>query len=182
MRARKIALANWPVHNAFKTNTHTMQASILSWIHFLCLSFYYWFIISYEYLIYFFIFLSLYSILSHALSHRHTAAIFNSNIDRLFRRERGFSIQARKRKYTKAERIATINPDQSMIKFRWFRQKIDDQIFLKSKAFEHICDARGLSLTAFPLICFVVCRVDRYIYKKKITKTTRQLLIWRILI
>lgn len=170
MRARKIALANWPVHNAFKTNTHTMQASILSWIHFLCLSFYYWFIISYEYLIYFFIFLSLYSILSHALSHRHTAAIFNSNLDRLFRRERGFSIQARK--YIKAERIATINPDQSMI----------NQIFLKSKAFEHICDARGLSLTAFPLICFVVCRVDRYIYKKKITKTTRQLLIWRILI
>lgn len=170
MRARKIALANWPVHNAFKTNTHTMQASILSWIHFLCLSFYYWFIISYKYLIYFFIFLSLYSILSHALSHRHTAAIFNSNLDRLFRRERGFSIQARK--YIKAERIATINPDQSMI----------NQIFLKSKAFEHICDARGLSLTAFPLICFVVCRVDRYIYKKKITKTTRQLLIWRILI
>lgn len=170
MRARKIALANWPVHNAFKTNTHTMQASILSWIHFLCLSFYYWFIISYEYLIYFFIFLSLYFILSHALSHRHTAAIFNSNLDRLFRRERGFSIQARK--YIKAERIATINPDQSMI----------NQIFLKSKAFEHICDARGLSLTAFPLICFVVCRVDRYIYKKKITKTTRQLLIWRILI
>lgn len=170
MRARKIA--NWPVHNAFKTNTHTMQASILSWIHFLCLSFYYWFIISYKYLIYFFIFLSLYFILSHALSHRHTAAIFNSNLDRLFRRERGFSIQARKRKYTKAERIATINPDQSMI----------NQIFLKSKAFEHICDARGLSLTAFPLICFVVCRVDRYIYKKKITKTTRQLLIWRILI
>lgn len=149
-----------------------MQASILSWIHFLCLSFYYWFIISYKYLIYFFIFLSLYFILSHALSHRHTAAIFNSNLDRLFRRERGFSIQARKRKYTKAERIATINPDQSMI----------NQIFLKSKAFEHICDARGLSLTAFPLICFVVCRVDRYIYKKKITKTTRQLLIWRILI
>lgn len=172
MRAHKIALANWPVHNAFKTNTHTMRASILSWIHFLCLSFYYWFIISYEYLIYFFIFLSLYSILSHALSHRHTAAIFNSNLDRLFRRERGFSIQARKRKYTKAERIATINPDQSMI----------NQIFLKSKAFEHICDARGLSLTAFPLICFVVYRVDRYIYKKKITKTTRQLLIWRILI
>lgn len=172
MRAHKIALANWPVHNAFKTNTHTMRASILSWIHFLCLSFYYWFIISYKYLIYFFIFLILYSILSHALSHRHTAAIFNSNIDRLFRRERGFSIQARKRKYTKAERIATINPDQSMI----------NQIFLKSKAFEHICDARGLSLTAFPLICFVVCRVDRYIYKKKITKTTRQLLIWRILI
>lgn len=170
MRARKIALANWPVHNAFKTNTHTMQASILSWIHFLCLSFYYWFIISYKYLIYFFIFLSLYFILSHALSHRHTAAIFNSNLDRLFRRERGFSIQARK--YIKAERIATINPDQSMI----------NQIFLKSKAFEHICDARGLSLTAFPLICFVVCRVDRYIYKKKITKTTRQLLIWRILI
>lgn len=170
MRAHKIALANWPVHNAFKTNTHTMQASILSWIHFLCLSFYYWFIISYKYLIYFFIFLSLYSILSHALSHRHTAAIFNSNLDRLFRRERGFSIQARK--YIKAERIATINPDQSMI----------NQIFLKSKAFEHICDARGLSLTAFPLICFVVCRVDRYIYKKKITKTTRQLLIWRILI
>lgn len=170
MRARKIALANWPVHNAFKTNTHTMQASILSWIHFLCLSFYYWFIISYKYLIYFFIFLSLYSILSHALSHRHTAAIFNSNLDRLFRRERGFSIQARK--YIKAERIATINPDQSMI----------NQIFLKSKAFEHICDARGLSLTAFPLICFVVCRVDRYIYKKKITKQTRQLLIWRILI
>lgn len=170
MRARKIALANWPVHNAFKTNTHTMQASILSWIHFLCLSFYYWFIISYKYLIYFFIFLILYSILSHALSHRHTAAIFNSNLDRLFRRERGFSIQARK--YIKAERIATINPDQSMI----------NQIFLKSKAFEHICDARGLSLTAFPLICFVVCRVDRYIYKKKITKTTRQLLIWRILI
>lgn len=168
MRARKIALANWPVHNAFKTNTHTMQASILSWIHFLCLSFYYWFIISYKYLIYFFIFLSLYFILSHALSHRHTAAIFNSNLDRLFRRERGFSIQARK--YIKAERIATINPDQSMI----------NQIFLKSKAFEHICDARGLSLTA--LICFVVCRVDRYIYKKKITKTTRQLLIWRILI
>lgn len=172
MRAHKIALANWPVHNAFKTNTHTMRASILSWIHFLCLSFYYWFIISYKYLIYFFIFLTLYSILSHALSHRHTAAIFNSNIDRLFRRERGFSIQARKRKYTKAERIATINPDQSMI----------NQIFLKSKAFEHICDARGLSLTAFPLICFVVCRVDRYIYKKKITKQTRQLLIWRILI
>lgn len=172
MRAHKIALANWPVHNAFKTNTHTMRASILSWIHFLCLSFYYWFIISYKYLIYFFIFLILYSILSHALSHRHTAAIFNSNIDRLFRRERGFSIQARKRKYTKAERIATINPDQSMI----------NQIFLKSKAFEHICDARGLSLTAFPLICFVVCRVDRYIYKKKITKQTRQLLIWRILI
>lgn len=172
MRAHKIALANWPVHNAFKTNTHTMRASILSWIHFLCLSFYYWFIISYKYLIYFFIFLTLYSILSHALSHRHTAAIFNSNIDRLFRRERGFSIQARKRKYTKAERIATINPDQSMI----------NQIFLKSKAFEHICDARGLSLTAFPLICFVVCRVDRYIYIKKITKTTRQLLIWRILI
>lgn len=170
MRARKIALANWPVHNAFKTNTHTMQASILSWIHFLCLSFYYWFIISYKYLIYFFIFLTLYSILSHALSHHHTAAIFNSNLDRLFRRERGFSIQARK--YIKAERIATINPDQSMI----------NQIFLKSKAFEHICDARGLSLTAFPLICFVVCRVDRYIYKKKITKTTRQLLIWRILI
>lgn len=170
MRAHKIALANWPVHNAFKTNTHTMQASILSWIHFLCLSFYYWFIISYKYLIYFFIFLILYSILSHALSHRHTAAIFNSNLDRLFRRERGFSIQARK--YIKAERIATINPDQSMI----------NQIFLKSKAFEHICDARGLSLTAFPLICFVVCRVDRYIYKKKITKTTRQLLIWRILI
>lgn len=170
MRAHKIALANWPVHNAFKTNTHTMRASILSWIHFLCLSFYYWFIISYKYLIYFFIFLILYSILSHALSHRHTAAIFNSNIDRLFRRERGFSIQARK--YIKAERIATINPDQSMI----------NQIFLKSKAFEHICDARGLSLTAFPLICFVVCRVDRYIYKKKITKTTRQLLIWRILI
>lgn len=161
MRAHKIALANWPVHNAFKTNTHTMQASILSWIHFLCLSFYYWFIISYKYLIYFFIFLSLYSILSHALSHRHTAAIFNSNLDRLFRRERGFSIQARKRKYTKAERIATINPDQSMI----------NQIFLKSKAFEHICDARGLSLTAFPLICFVVCRVDRYIYiKKKLQK------------
>lgn len=158
MRARKIALANWPVHNAFKTNTHTMQASILSWIHFLCLSFYYWFIISYKYLIYFFIFLSLYSILSHALSHRHTAAIFNSNLDRLFRRERGFSIQARK--YIKAERIATINPDQSMI----------NQIFLKSKAFEHICDARGLSLTAFPLICFVVCRVDRYIYKKKLQK------------
>lgn len=155
MRARKIALANWPVHNAFKTNTHTMQASILSWIHFLCLSFYYWFIISYKYLIYFFIFLSLYFILSHALSHRHTAAIFNSNLDRLFRRERGFSIQARK--YIKAERIATINPDQSMI----------NQIFLKSKAFEHICDARGLSLTAFPLICFVVCRVDRYIYIKK---------------
>lgn len=170
MRAHKIALANWPVHNAFKTNTHTMRASILSWIHFLCLSFYYWFIISYKYLIYFFIFLSLYFILSHALSHRHTAAIFNSNLDRLFRRERGFSIQARK--YIKAERIATINPDQSMI----------NQIFLKSKAFEHICDARGLSLTAFPLICFVVCRVDRYIYKKKITKTTRQLLIWRILI
>lgn len=170
MCARKIALANWPVHNAFKTNTHTMQASILSWIHFLCLSFYYWFIISYKYLIYFFIFLSLYFILSHALSHRHTAAIFNSNLDRLFRRERGFSIQARK--YIKAERIATINPDQSMI----------NQIFLKSKAFEHICDARGLSLTAFPLICFVVCRVDRYIYKKKITKQTRQLLIWRILI
>lgn len=170
MRAHKIALANWPVHNAFKTNTHTMRASILSWIHFLCLSFYYWFIISYKYLIYFFIFLILYSILSHALSHRHTAAIFNSNLDRLFRRERGFSIQARK--YIKAERIATINPDQSMI----------NQIFLKSKAFEHICDARGLSLTAFPLICFVVCRVDRYIYKKKITKTTRQLLIWRILI
>lgn len=170
MRARKIALANWPVHNAFKTNTHTMRASILSWIHFLCLSFYYWFIISYKYLIYFFIFLTLYSILSHALSHHHTAAIFNSNLDRLFRRERGFSIQARK--YIKAERIATINPDQSMI----------NQIFLKSKAFEHICDARGLSLTAFPLICFVVCRVDRYIYKKKITKTTRQLLIWRILI
>lgn len=170
MRARKIALANWPVHNAFKTNTHTMRASILSWIHFLCLSFYYWFIISYKYLIYFFIFLILYSILSHALSHHHTAAIFNSNLDRLFRRERGFSIQARK--YIKAERIATINPDQSMI----------NQIFLKSKAFEHICDARGLSLTAFPLICFVVCRVDRYIYKKKITKTTRQLLIWRILI
>lgn len=161
MRARKIALANWPVHNAFKTNTHTMQASILSWIHFLCLSFYYWFIISYKYLIYFFIFLSLYFILSHALSHRHTAAIFNSNLDRLFRRERGFSIQARK--YIKAERIATINPDQSMI----------NQIFLKSKAFEHICDARGLSLTAFPLICFVVCRVDRYIsiyIKKKLQK------------
>lgn len=158
MRAHKIALANWPVHNAFKTNTHTMRASILSWIHFLCLSFYYWFIISYKYLIYFFIFLSLYFILSHALSHRHTAAIFNSNLDRLFRRERGFSIQARK--YIKAERIATINPDQSMI----------NQIFLKSKAFEHICDARGLSLTAFPLICFVVCRVDRYIYKKKLQK------------
>lgn len=157
MRAHKIALANWPVHNAFKTNTHTMRASILSWIHFLCLSFYYWFIISYKYLIYFFIFLTLYSILSHALSHRHTAAIFNSNLDRLFRRERGFSIQARKRKYTKAERIATINPDQSMI----------NQIFLKFKAFEHVCDTRGLSLTAFPLICFVVCTVDRYIYKKK---------------
>lgn len=47
-----------PFTNAFKTNTHTMRASILFWLHFLCLFFYYWFLFLISiYLFIFFIFI-----------------------------------------------------------------------------------------------------------------------------